>query len=270
MLEIQFVVGLIIGVIIFLGGIHFYGKYATMSKNSSCPNILMKVDTKYYLFNSKLPRTKGVNPIEFNTLEDYTDFLKWQKTVGIKCPVLHVEKIYDAQGNRVFKLRPSATDTKGGLPPSAPPYVKSNTVYTTDTINKTTVNPTSTSSTCNKPEPEVPGHSQNMLSQLWTNITEFPTKLTDAPELNMTLDRNEIIKVNYPPELLPCPEKGFKEFSDDPMDVNWGGEDYTEQSIKSGKYAGSEISSSRLPTSNTMDMSIKNPQETIWTQLTHL
>ena len=79
-----------------------------MSKNSSCPNILMKVDTKYYLFNSKLPRTKGVNPIEFNTLEDYTDFLKWQKTVGIKCPVLHVEKIYDAQGNRVFKLRPSA------------------------------------------------------------------------------------------------------------------------------------------------------------------
>ena len=93
----------------------------------------------------------------------------------------------------------------------------------------------------------MPGHSQNLLSQLWANLTDIPTKLTQAPELNPLPDRNEILKVNYPPELLPCPEKEFKELSDDPMDVNWGGEDYTEKSIKAGKYAGSEISSSRLP-----------------------
>lgn len=246
MLDIQFVVGLIIGVIIFLGGIHFYGKYATMEKSSKCPNILMKVDSKYYLYNSKLDRVPGVNPIEFDTLEDYTDFLKWQKTVGIKCPVLHVEKIYDAQGNRVFKLRPSATDTQGGLPPEAPPHVASK-VVDTNIINETTVNPTSTSPTCSKPEPEMPGHSQNLLSQMWANLTEIPTKLTDAPELNIPPTRIDAIdKVNYPPELLPCPEKSFKELSDDPMDVNWGGEDYAEKSIKAGKYAGSEISSSRI------------------------
>jgi hypothetical protein len=245
MLDIQFVVGLIIGVVIFLGGIHFYGKYATISKSSKCPNILMKVDSKYYLYNSKLDRVPGVNPIEFDTLEDYTNFLKWQKTVGIKCPVLHVEKIYDAQGNRVFKLRPSATDTKGGLPPAPPPYVSSKKSFM-DIISNA-MNPTSTSPTCGKSSEEVDGHSRNLLSQLWANLNEIPTKLTDAPELNPIMDRNEYVnKVNYPPELLPCPEQEFKELSDDPMDVNWGGEDYTEKSIKAGKYAGSEISSSRL------------------------
>lgn len=238
MLDIQFVVGLIIGVIIFLGGIHFYGKYANMTKPDACPNILMKVDTKYFLFNSKLARTPGINPIEFNTLEDYMDFLKWQQTVGIKCPVLHVHKIYDAQGNRVFKIMPSSTDTKGGLPPVPPPYVAS-TPPSTDTINKTTV--PAAQETCGKPSP-VTGQSKNMLSQLWSNLTDVPTTLTNAPELNSSSNRNEIVnKVNYPPELLPCPEEKFKEFSDDPMDVNWGGEDYTEKSIKAGKYAGSEI-----------------------------
>lgn len=256
MLDIQFVVGLIIGVIIFLGGIHFYGKYATMLKSSECPNILMKVDSKYFLFNSKLDRVPGVNPIEFDTLEDYTDFLKWQQTVGIKCPVLHVEKIYDAQGNRVFKLRPSAIDTKGGLPPAPPPYIASKEVRT-DIINNTTIAPaihettrgetgpvkTATPEECNNPSPEIAGHSKNLLSQLWANLTEIPTKLTRAPELNIS---EHVNKSNYPLELLPCPIKSFKEFSDDPMDVNWGGEDYTEKSIKAGKYVGSEISSSRL------------------------
>lgn len=260
MLDFQFVIGLIIGVIIFLGGIHFYAKYATVSKSSRCPNILMQIGSKYFLYNSKLAQVPGVNPIEFNTLEDYTDFLKWQQTVGIKCPVLHVQKTYDAQGNRVFKLRPSATDLQGGLPPAPPPYIASKEV-STNVINKSTV-PTGT---CGKSSAQVPGHSRNILSQLWSNIKDIPTKLTTAP----TLGRNDYVnKIEYPADLLPCPEPAFKEFSDDPMDVNWGGEDYTEKSIKSGKYAGSEISGVTLQ-SNTMDMSAKG-QDKPATQLTHL
>ena len=82
MLEIQFVVGLIIGVIIFLGGIHFYGKYATMTKSSACPNILMKVDSKYFLYNSKLDRVPGANPIQFDTLEDCLKYVNYETTVG--------------------------------------------------------------------------------------------------------------------------------------------------------------------------------------------
>lgn len=261
MLDIQFVVGLIIGVIIFLGGIHFYGKYATMLKTSTCPNILMKVDSKYFLFNSKLEQVPGVNPIQFDTLEDYIDFLKWQQTVGIKCPVLHVEKVYDAQGNRVFKIRPSATDAKGGLPPSPPPYVASKEA-STDVINKTTVASTATSTAtstaptkivptfssnpnCGKMSADVEGHSGNLLSQLWAKLTDIPTKLTPAPKVSND-GKIHLDEIEYPDNLLPCPEPKFKEFSDDPMDINWGGEDYTEKSVRAGKYAGSEITTSPI------------------------
>ncbi len=51
-----------------------------------------------------------------------------------------------------------------------------------------------------------------------------------------------IPKVEYPANLTPCPIPEFKQLSDDPMDPNWGGEDYTEKSVKAGKYAGSELS----------------------------
>ena len=55
---------------------------------------------------------------EFNDLEEYTEFLEWQRGAGIRCPVLYVQNTYDAQGNRVYKVRPSVTELEGGLPPT--------------------------------------------------------------------------------------------------------------------------------------------------------
>ena len=241
MLVIQFIIGLIIGFAIFLGGMYFYARNSSIGKDSSqCPNLLIQYDAKYYLLNSKIERIAGVNPIEFNTLEDYNDFLKWQHTVGIKCPVLYVQKTYDAQGKRVFKIRPSPTETKGGLPPSPPEYVITNKPNTT-TINTPTTPFVNTNTTCGNSSPAVPGHSSSMMAQLWSYISDIPTKPTG--ELTKIEERNSYVnKLEYPTELLPCPKPTFNTFSDDPMDVNWGGEDFTEQAVKSGKYAGSEIS----------------------------
>jgi hypothetical protein len=60
----------------------------------------------------------GVNPIEFNNLEDYTEFLDWQQSQGIRCPVLYLQETYDTQGNLIYKSRPSVSDLQGGLPPN--------------------------------------------------------------------------------------------------------------------------------------------------------
>ena len=233
MMVIQFIIGLIIGIVIFLGGIYFYSKHSTLTP-TRCPNILIQYGAKYYLLNSKIARVPGVNPLAFNTLEEYNDFLKWQHTVGIKCPVLYVQKTYDAQGKRVFKIRPNTNDIKGGLPPSPPTYVVSKQPETT-TINA----PTVPQKTCGNATPEVPGHSSNMLTQIWSYINEIPTKWRqEAPKL-----QDHVV---HPDELLPCPKPTFSTFSDDPMDVNWGGSDFTEQSVKAGKYVGSEITRSPL------------------------
>ena len=116
-------------IVIFLGGMYFYGKYSspkqlegltTMDGEFRCPNLLIQKDSKYYLYNSKIAQVPGVNPIEFNNLEEYVEFLEWQRGAGIRCPVLYVQNTYDAQGERVYKIRPSVTELQGGLPPSAP------------------------------------------------------------------------------------------------------------------------------------------------------
>lgn len=251
MLVIQFIIGFILGVIIFLGGMHFYAKYAAYEKKSQCPNILIQMGSKYYLLNTQIDRVPGVNPLEFRTLEEYNEFLKWQKTVGIKCPVLYVQKTYDAQGNRVYKMRPSANDPQGGLPPSPPPHVSSSET------DPALIN----ASTCGQPFVDVPESSPDTsIGFSWwdTVMGETPPPKVEENKLQPVQTKPmqkqpeiqakkedvfdaTIPKIEYPANLTPCPVPEFKTLSDDPMDTNWGGEDYTEKAVKSGKYAGSEV-----------------------------
>jgi hypothetical protein len=78
---------------------------------------LIQKGSKIYLYNSNLTQVPGVNPIEFDNLEDYTLFLEWQRSKGIRCPVLYLQSSYDAQGNSVYKMRPNILDPQAGLPP---------------------------------------------------------------------------------------------------------------------------------------------------------
>lgn len=115
---------------LFLGGLYFYIRYAknpnmiegltTINGELRCPNLLIQKGPKFYLYNSNIASVPGVNPIEFNNLEEYTEFLEWQRGAGIRCPVLYVQNTYDAQGERVYKVRPSVTELEGGLPPTTP------------------------------------------------------------------------------------------------------------------------------------------------------
>lgn len=120
----------------FLAGIYFYTRPANLDANNlesmtnqadakkaledRCPNILLQKDARFYLYNSKLAMVPGVNPIEFNNLEEYTEFLDWQRSQNIRCPVLYLQKTMDAQGEQVYRVRPSVTELQGGLPPSIP------------------------------------------------------------------------------------------------------------------------------------------------------
>jgi len=91
---------IILIVIICLGIMHIviYHKktitegLTTINGNLRCPNLLIQKGPKYYLYNSNVAQVPGVNPIEFNNLEEYTEFLEWQRAFGIRCPVLYVCK----------------------------------------------------------------------------------------------------------------------------------------------------------------------------------
>lgn len=259
MLVIQFIVGIFIGICIFLGGMYFYTKHYSHTiagKNGGrCPNLLIQHGAKYYLLNTKISRVPGVNPIEFNTLEDYNDFLKWQHAVDIKCPVLYVQKTYDAQGKRVYKMRPSTAELKGGLPPTTTPHVESKHPDTS-IINDIT---------CGKSTPNIAGPISSVMAQPGSSVSDStPINLAPADRV----DNNSYVnKIAYPAELLPCPATTFTNFSDDPMDVNWGGEDYTEKSVKAGTYVGSEITTTTI---GAVPMQKLDKPDNPFTQQTHL
>ena len=114
-------------IILFLVGLYFYIKSNelegfTDSSNKQCPNMLIQKDSKIYLYNSRLAKVPGVNPVEFDNLEDYVEFLDWQRSQGLRCPVLFLQMTYDAQGNTVYKVRPSITEPQAGIPPNLPVY----------------------------------------------------------------------------------------------------------------------------------------------------
>ena len=90
----------------------------TFENNTSirCPNLLIQRGSSLYLSNSKLANVPGVNPIKFNNLDEYVEFSKWQRSQGIRCPVLYLQEVYDTQGKRVYKSRPSPENPQSGLP----------------------------------------------------------------------------------------------------------------------------------------------------------
>lgn len=119
---------LIFIILVFLAGLYFIAMYndprslealTNMTGSTRCPNLLIQKGARFYLYNSKLAQVPGVNPIEFENLEDYVEFINWQRSQGIRCPVLYLQQTYDAQGKSVYKARPSVTEPQGGLPPAA-------------------------------------------------------------------------------------------------------------------------------------------------------
>ena len=111
---------LLVILFIFVFGCYYYinsySLFETMENNNSkrCPNMLIEKDGRYALFNSDLAYVPGVNPIEFSSLDEYSEFLDWQKSQNIKCPVLYLKREYDTQDNEVYRIRPDMVEMHGG------------------------------------------------------------------------------------------------------------------------------------------------------------
>jgi hypothetical protein len=205
-------------IVLFLAGLFFYAKYTgtkyseNFTNNSiekRCPNILIQKGSNFYLYNSKVAKVPGVNPIEFDNLEDYTEFLDWQHSQGIRCPVLFLQQTFDAQGNAVYKVRPGVSEQQGGLPPSyaLPPNP---TLLVDATRNDPPYNTNS-----------LPSYDQ---SDYYVGTTTPLDKMNNNQ--NTVQDENMLYAGPSP----------------NPMDTNWGGADYTQSLVDKGYYAENEVS----------------------------
>jgi hypothetical protein len=219
-------------ILVFLIGLYFYAKgvdpkysegLTNLSTAPRCPNLLIQKGSRFYLYNSKLAQVPGVNPIEFDNLEDYTEFLDWQRSQNIRCPVLYLQESYDAQGNRVYKSRPSVSEPQAGLPPSAAAPVG---IASQDTpLMETSLEPVG--------------------DEAYPN----PTLLVDATRNDPPYNHNSYPSYDqtsyYIGTTTPLDSMNIKQqtqvVSPDPMDDNWGGADYTQNLVDSGYYDDNNV-----------------------------
>jgi hypothetical protein len=188
-----------------------------------CPDMLIQEGSRFYLFNSKLAKIPGVNPIEFNNLEEYTEFLEWQRSQGIRCPVLYLQKSFDAQGKSVFKVRPSVSDPQGGLPPSS-----SATTIKADGIEVPDYNPAFMDDYLNKPESLLVDATRNDKP---FNQNQYPSFDESAYYQGLTTPLDEMDKEFLKPGAI----------SPIATHPTWGGSKYTQSLVDKGYFKDNEV-----------------------------
>ena len=85
------IIGIISIVILFL-----WFRHIEPFTNSKCPTHLINDGDKLLLYNPTLAKVPGVNPIQFNNLEEYTIYVEWQRANNLHCPVLKLDKVDNA------------------------------------------------------------------------------------------------------------------------------------------------------------------------------
>lgn len=86
------------------------------SNAAECPDLLVQKGNILLLYNTKQPTVEGTNPIPFFNLDEYINYLEIQRKKGLNCPVLFLQQENNAQGEDVYRMRPSPFELQGGLP----------------------------------------------------------------------------------------------------------------------------------------------------------
>ena len=207
---------LLISIVFFLGfyiSLNYTSKeieeFTLGSKSYECPDIIIKKGNKIYLKKSNKAIVPGINPIVFNNLNEYVEFMHWQRSQNINCPVLYLEESYNAQGHKTYKMRPNMFYPQGGL----------------NTYN---------------PEEETlpstgPKYEESLLIVAARN--DPPYNKNSYPGFD---PQNQYVGLEVPiDKLFHQQETSVK--SDNPMDRNWGGVEYSQQSVGSGKYSDENV-----------------------------
>ena len=197
-----------ISIIIFLLGFYYITNFSRESygnlTKSECPNLLIQNGSEFLLYNKRAPEVPGINPIKFNNLEDYTEYITWQKTKGIRCPILYLQQSYNTQNEVVYKARPSPDNLQGGL---SDYEVLQNNITDDHAILI----------------------DANRESQFY-NKNNLPGFDPDNQYIGDDTPLDKIFNETHKGGISP-----------NPMDTNWGGSTYTNKLIKSGYYKDNEV-----------------------------
>ena len=178
-------------------------------KDAECADLLIQEGKDFFLFNTKLAKVPGVNPLRFNNLEEYVEFVEWQRSQGILCPILYLQHAYDAQNNDVYKARRSPTELQGGLPDQtvdfSRPVLAPEPISTDDRL-------------------------------IDAAHDDLPYNKNSYPSFD---PQNQDVGADTPLDKMFTESKDYP--SPNPMDTHWGGHPFTHNLVKSGYYSDNEV-----------------------------
>jgi hypothetical protein len=106
-------IGYILILFLYLWGVYFILQSQTTSESfvsGNCPTTLIKDGNHLFLYDPSMAKVPGVNPIQFKSLEDYKEYIDWQRKSKLKCPILHLEKMCTTQGTHMYEIRQNFVD----------------------------------------------------------------------------------------------------------------------------------------------------------------
>jgi hypothetical protein len=187
-----------------------------------CPNLLIKKDDAYYLYNSKKANVPGVNPIRFNNLEEYTEFISWLKGQGIRCPVLQLQQTYDTQGERTYRITqvPDPENPNDLITAAIPEQVSADDLLHVRQLD---------------------GVMLGSDGQIQAPLTKLYDAGHDKGSMPGYDPQGQYIGLNTPLDQMFHMEERTQVLSDNPMDVNFGGAQYAIDVVASGAYKEDEV-----------------------------
>jgi hypothetical protein len=186
-------------------------------KAPRCPDVLVQKGQQILLYNTKLARIPGVNPVSFENLEEYVEFLKWQRSQGIDCPVLYLQKMYNSQGEPVYHVRPDPMNPSGGSPPMVDPSL----LAQPETLNSGYSDPNEVQTLLTDAGRNDPPYNQN----------SFPAMDTQNQDIGLATPLTQYYNVGE-----------TQSTSANAMDSNWGGVSYARSAVAAGNYKDDEVS----------------------------
>lgn len=180
------------------------GEGEAISIPEGCPDLLIQRGQDFLLYNTKQPMEQGKNPVVFKSLEEYGNHVKsLNETSDKNCPILYLQQENNAQGNDVYRIRPSPYNPFAGVPANSP-LMRS---YDGKMINEMDASRDN-------------GYNTNM----YAGFDPDNLFIGRRTELDVIHESTENAKL-----------------SDNPMDSNWGGVLYTQGQVDSGKYVENEV-----------------------------
>lgn len=175
-------------------------------KTAKCPNVLVRNGNMLLLYNTT--NVHDELPLHFKSLDDYIDHVKEQREKGIDCPILYLQKENDVQGNDVYRVRPSPFMQAGGSQPLTIDANKNGTMSYPPPkriVDSSDDNPPFNAN-------HYPGFDPYGL-----HVGQFST----LDKVHMSTAKSK--------------------FSDNPMDPNWGGVEFSQKAVDSGKYIENNV-----------------------------